>query len=270
MNNKFKNKLYEIVFEADTPAGKLFDIILLITILLSILIVMLESVKSISMRFGESLKIAEWFITGIFTLEYLVRVYIVKKKYKYIFSFYGIIDLLSILPLYLGLFIPGSQRLSVIRSFRLLRVFRILKLSRYVSESKILIAALKASKQKISVFFFFILMMVIILGTIMYLVESEEGGFTSIPQSIYWAIVTLTTVGYGDIAPVTVSGKFIASFVMILGYAIIAVPTGIVTSELTTLKKDKLSTQVCESCLKEGHDIDAVYCKFCGNLINEE
>ncbi len=271
MNDKFKNKLYEIVFEADTPAGKSFDIILLITILLSILIVMLESVKSINMRFRESLKIAEWFITGIFTLEYLIRIYIVKKKYKYILSFYGIIDLLSILPLYLGFFIPGSQRLSVIRSFRLLRIFRVLKLSRYVSESKTLITALKASKQKISVFFFFVLMMVIILGTIMYLIESEEGGFTSIPQSIYWAIVTLTTVGYGDIAPVTVSGKFIASFVMILGYAIIAVPTGIVTSEFTNIKKDKkISTQVCQFCLKEGHDPDATFCKYCGNKIDED
>ena len=271
MNAKFKIRLYEIVFEADTPAGKTFDLTLLIAILLSIIFLMLESVKSINEQYGAYLKIAEWIMTGIFTAEYFIRIYIVNKRYKYIFSFYGIIDLLSILPLYVSFFIPGTHGLAVIRSLRLLRIFRILKLSRYVSESKAIITALLASKQKISVFFFFVITIVIILGTVMYMIEDETSGFTSIPQSIYWAIVTLTTVGYGDIAPSTVTGKFIASIVMILGYAIIAVPTGIVTSEFTNLKKDKkITTQVCPNCLKEGHDENAVYCKFCGSIINEE
>jgi len=271
MNTKFKARLYEIVFEADTRAGKIFDLTLLIAILLSIIFLMLESVKSINETYGTYLKIAEWVMTSIFTVEYFVRIYIVRRRYKYIFSFYGIIDLLSVLPLYVGFFVPGTHSLQVIRSFRLLRIFRILKLSRYVSESRAIITALAASKQKISVFFFFVITLVIILGTVMYMVENEASGFTSIPQSIYWAIVTLTTVGYGDIAPVSILGKFIASFVMILGYAVIAVPTGIVSSEFSNFKKyKKITTQVCPNCLAEGHDTNAVYCKFCGSRINDE
>ena len=270
MNAKLKLKLYELVFEADTPSGKVFDIFLLIAVLLSIIIVMLESIESISNKYVSSLRFAEWAFTIIFTIEYFVRILIVIKKSKYIFSFYGIIDLLAILPTYIGIIIPGtSHSLVVIRSLRLLRIFRIFKLSRYVSESQTLYKALLASKQKIGVFFFFIIMVVIIIGTIMYLIEDKESGFTSIPHSIYWAIVTLTTVGYGDIAPATDLGRFIASIVMILGYTIIAVPTGIIASEISNQKKI-VTTQVCPHCLKEGHDPDATHCKFCGEEINPQ
>ncbi len=270
MKKSLKLKLYEIVFEADTPQGKAFDIILLISILFSILIVMLESVDSYNQKFSSFFNSIEWFFTIIFTIEYILRIIIVNKKSKYIFSFYGIIDLLTILPFFIGLFLPfGAKSLAIIRSFRLLRVFRIFKLPRYVSESQTLIKALIASKQRIGVFFFFVIMIVFILGTVMYLIEDKDAGFTNIPQSIYWAVVTLTTVGYGDIAPVTPLGKFIAGFVMILGYAIIAIPTGIITSEMNKAnKKDGISTQVCPNCLKEGHDTDADFCKFCGAEIN--
>lgn len=270
INSKLKNRLYEIVFEADTRAGKLFDVILLITIALSIILVMLESVNTINSEFKQSLKVGEWIITGIFTFEYILRINIVKKKVKYITSFYGVIDLLSILPTFLTFFIPGSHSLSVIRSLRLLRIFRVLKLSRYVTGSKTILFALKSARHKISVFFFFITMIVIIVGSLMYLIEGGESGFTSIPQSIYWAVVTITTVGYGDVAPITTVGKFLAGIMMILGYAIIAVPTGIVSSEFNNIRSDKICTQVCPECLREGHDSDADFCKYCGAEINPE
>ena len=270
MKKPFKLKLYEIVFEADTPSGKAFDIILLIAVLFSAFVVMAESIESVSEKYRTFLTFSEWWITGIFTLEYFLRIWLVKKKPVYIFSFYGLIDFFSVIPSYIGFFIPGgSSGLAIIRSLRLLRIFRVFKLSRYVSESQILVKAMLSSRHKIGVFFFFVIMIVIILGTIMYIVESKESGFTSIPQSVYWAVVTLTTVGYGDIAPATALGKFIAGAVMILGYAIIAVPTGIVTSEITNQQKTKtITTQVCPNCLKEGHDPDAVFCKFCGEKIN--
>ncbi len=270
MKKSFKLRLYEIVFEADTPAGKAFDIILLIAVLFSAFVVMAESIESVSEKYRQFFKISEWSITVVFTLEYILRIWLVNKKSSYIFSFYGLIDFFSVIPAYLGFFIiGGSSGLTIIRSLRLLRIFRIFKLSRYVSESQALIKALLSSRHKIGIFFFFVIMIVIILGTIMYIVESKESGFTSIPQSIYWAVVTLTTVGYGDIAPATALGKFIASVVMILGYAIIAVPTGIVTSEISKYQKEKkITTQVCPNCLKEGHDIDAEFCKFCGTKIN--
>ena len=263
----FKDNLYEIIFEADTKVGKVFDVILLILILLSIFAVSLESVKDISLRYGKFLYAFEWAITFFFTIEYILRIYIVNKPKKYIFSFFGIIDFLSILPSYISLFIVGAHGLVVIRALRLVRVFRVFKLSRYVSESKVLYTALKASKAKISVFLYSVIMLVIIVGTVMYLVEGEENGFTSIPQGIYWAIVTLTTVGYGDIAPVSTLGKFIASFVMIIGYGIIAVPTGIVSTELALASK-KVTTQVCPECLQEGHDHDSTHCKYCGSQLN--
>ena len=265
-----KEKLYDIIFEADTPKGKLFDIVLLVMILLSILVVMLESVAWINNDYRGLLKAAEWFITAVFTIEYLLRLFIVHRPIKYVVSFYGIIDLLSLLPTYLAFFIAGAQGFMVIRALRLLRVFRILKLTRYVSESKVIISALRSSRVKIGVFMYSVIMIVIIIGTLMYLIEGEEHGFTSIPKSIYWAIVTLTTVGYGDVAPETPLGQFLASFVMIMGYAIIAVPTGIVTSEFTLAGKKKLTTKVCPSCLKEGHDPDAQFCKFCSEVLNPE
>ncbi len=270
MIKDLKEDLYVIVFEADTKAGKAFDVILLILILISIVLVSLESVKSISEQYQAALFYSEWIVTFFFTIEYILRIYIVRNKFSYIFSYYGIIDFLSLLPSYIGLFVSGAQGLMVIRALRLLRIFRIFKLSSYLQDSRIIMNALKASRTKISVFLFAVIMMVIIIGTIMYLVEGEQSGFGSIPESIYWAIVTLTTVGYGDIAPATAFGRFIASFVMILGYGVIAVPTGIVTAEISNnSKKDKVSTQVCDECLYEGHDADANYCKKCGAKIRK-
>ena len=265
--NQFKENLYEVIFEADTRAGKVFDVALLIIILLSVVLVMLESVPGISKIHHDTLVMLEWVITGIFTLEYITRIIIVKKPWKYIFSFYGIIDFLAILPTYLSLVIIGSQSLVVIRMLRLLRVFRILKLTRYTQAGRTLIGAIWASREKISVFIFFVINLVVIIGTVMYLVEGEKSGFTSIPQSIYWSIVTLTTVGYGDISPVTPLGQILASFVMIMGYAIIAVPTGIVTAEMINPSSGK-NTQVCSNCLYDKHDNDAKYCKKCGAKLN--
>lgn len=260
-----KTRLYEIIFESDTKAGKLFDVLLLVVIVLSIILVMLESVPSIENQHRNLLKFLEWSITIIFSLEYCLRIWIVAKPKAYVFSFYGMIDFLSILPSYLGLFFIGTHGLMVIRALRLLRVFRILKLNRYMNEGVVIVRALKQSRYKISVFLFAVLTMVVIIGTMMYLIEGAENGFTSIPRGIYWAIVTLTTVGYGDISPGTALGQFIASFVMIIGYAIIAVPTGIVTAELSKPTKAIPSGQVCENCLSEGHDIDDRFCRFCGS-----
>lgn len=260
-------KLHEVIYEADTKAGKLFDVVLLIIIVLSIAIVMLESVPSLHDNYGDFFEKAEWIFTGLFTLEYIARLVSIQKPLKYVFSFYGIIDLLSIIPTYLGFFISGTNSLMVIRSLRLMRVFRILKLGKFMKESKSLIDSLKASRHKILVFLLSILTIVTILGTIMYLVEGGENGFDSIPRSIYWAIVTMTTVGYGEIVPVTALGQFIASIVMILGYAIIAVPTGIVTNELIKSESKKISTRACTSCSQEGHDSDANHCKYCGETL---
>jgi len=261
-----RKKLYVIIFGTDTPAGRGFDVALLFAILLSVLAVMLESVQSISKEYGQIFKYAEWFFTVIFSLEYITRIYVTDTRRKYIFSFYGLIDLMSLLPTYLSLVFAGTQYLLIIRALRLLRVFRILKLGRFVGEGEQLGRAIKASRHKITVFMGTVLMLVIILGTIMYLVEGRDNGFTSIPLSIYWAIVTLTTVGYGDIAPQTILGQTIASFVMILGYAIIAVPTGIVTVELQKDKK-KQQDKKCKNCNSKGHDSDALYCKFCGEKL---
>lgn len=261
----WQSKLHEVIFEADTLAGKTFDISLLILIILSILIVMLESVPNLAAKCGDIFYYLEWIFTIVFTFEYFARILTIKKPFKYIFSFYGVIDLLSIIPTYLGIFISGTNSLMVIRSLRLMRVFRILKLGKFLKESKVLVDSIKASRHKIFVFLLSILTIVIILGTVMYLIESEASGFTSIPRSIYWAIVTLTTVGYGDIAPSTALGQFIASIVMILGYAIIAVPTGVVTSELMKADRKEVSTKACKECSQDGHDDDAEYCKFCGS-----
>jgi len=263
-----KDRLYEIIFEADTKTGKIFDVSLLIVILLSILLVVLESVPSIERDYHNLLKISEWIITGIFSLEYILRIWIVQKPKAYIFSFYGIIDLLSVLPSYLALVVAGTHGFMVIRALRLLRIFRILKLNRYIKEGAIIVRALRKSRIKISVFLFAVLTMVIIIGTIMYLIEGGEHGFTSIPRGIYWAVVTLTTVGYGDISPTTALGQFFASVVMIIGYAIIAVPTGIVTAELTKQSSKNNSTQVCPHCLADDHVEDALYCNQCGKKLN--
>lgn len=269
--NNWKAKLHEVIYEADTKAGKLFDIILLILIVASIILVMLESVQEFANKYGNFLNIAEWTVTILFTIEYIARIICIKKPKEYIFSFYGIVDLLSTIPKYLAIFLAGSHSLVALRALRLMRVFRILKLARFVGESSNFVKALKASRAKIAVFLFFVLILCIILGTVMYLIESEsESGFTSIPRSVYWAIVTLTTVGYGDIAPVTALGQFIASLIMILGYGIIAVPTGIVSAEYSNQKKQKvhLNTQSCPNCGCEGHRDDAEFCYECGHKLH--
>jgi voltage-gated potassium channel len=265
----WKLRLYEIVFEADTPAGKAFDITLLVLIILSTITVMVETMPEVPGRYAEMLFVAEWFFTIIFTIEFLLRIISVPRKGKYIFSFLGIIDFLSILPTYLAIFISGAQFFLVIRVVRLIRVFRILKLTHFIGAGNTLRTALLASRHKISVFLLTVTMIVILSGTIMYLVEGPASGFTSIPKSIYWAVVTLTTVGYGDIAPKTLLGQMLASVIMILGYGIIAVPTGIVSAEMVQIKsKEKLSTQVCPNCMRDGHDSDALFCKYCGHKLN--
>jgi voltage-gated potassium channel len=267
--NSLKLRLYEIVFESDTRAGKTYDVALLICIIASVLIVALESISTLPVAFDRWLYILEWIFTIAFTIDYIARLWVVNQKTKYIFSFFGIVDLLSILPTYLGLFLVGAQSFMVIRSIRLLRIFRIFKLSRYIGESQNLVKALQASRHKIIVFLVTVVTSVIIAGTMMYMIEGPEHGFTSIPKSIYWAIVTMTTVGYGDLAPQTALGQTLASVIMILGYGIIAVPTGIVSAEMVSQKyKEKITTQVCPHCLKEGHDHDAVFCKFCGGVLN--
>lgn len=266
-----KELLFQIIFEADTLWGKIFDISLLIIIILSVLAVVLESVNFINEDYGELLRILEWLFTILFTMEYLVRIYVVKKKWGYIISFFGIIDLLAILPTYLSLVFTGSQTLVVIRSLRLLRVFRVLKLARYLEAAIHLRAAMLASKMKIFVFLGVVFIVVVIMGTLMYMIEGRDNGFTSIPRSIYWAVVTLTTVGYGDISPQTVLGQIVAMCIMIMGYGIIAVPTGIVSAEIASKKaRGKISTKVCPSCTKEGHDFDATNCKFCGSSLDPD
>lgn len=263
----WKNKLHEIIYEADTPSGKLFDVVLLIFILLSIVLVMLESVDYIGNKYYGILNILEWIITILFTFEYIARIICVKKPKAYIFSFYGIIDFLSTIPKYLSLFFVGTHSLVAIRALRLLRVFRILKLTRYIGESTNFGRALKRSRVKVAVFLSFVLVLCIILGTLMYLIEGDkDSGFSSIPRSVYWAIVTLTTVGYGDIAPVSALGQSIASLIMILGYGIIAIPTGIVTSEMTKSERNNIpkNTQSCTNCMESYHTDDAQFCHKCG------
>ena len=269
----WKEKLHEIIYEADTPAGKLFDVVLLIFIILSIILVMLESVDFIGTTYFELLDLLEWIITILFSLEYIARIVCVKNPKAYIFSFYGIVDFLSTIPKYLSLFVVGTNSLVAIRALRLLRVFRILKLTRYIGESTNFGRALKRSRIKIAVFLSFVLVLCIILGTVMYLIEGgRDSGFSSIPRSVYWAIVTLTTVGYGDIAPVSSFGQLIASLIMILGYGIIAIPTGIVTSEMTRSERKSIpkNTHSCIHCMASYHADDAKFCHKCGQELNHE
>ena len=268
--SKLKEQLFEIIFEADTKEGKAFDVVLLIAIVLSIVLVMLSSVREIEISHHTFLITSEWILTIFFTIEYILRLLVSPKPAKYAKSFYGIIDLISIIPTYLALFVTGGHAFMILRSLRLLRMFRIFKLSRYITGATVITRALKTSIPKISVFLFGVIMVVMIFGSFMYIIEGEEHGFTSIPRSIYWAIVTLTTVGYGDISPQTDFGQFISSLVMIIGYAIIAVPTGIITSEVHIAnKRNKYSTQVCPNCMSEDNDADAIYCKKCGTKLNE-
>ena len=260
----WRSKTHEIIFEADTPVGKAFDIALIVSIVASVVAVMLDSVGVIHRSHGGFLYAVEWFFTILFTVEYVLRLVCVGRPARYATSFFGVVDLLAIVPTYLSLIVPGSQYLLVIRILRVLRIFRVLKIVQYLSEAELLLHAMRASRRKITVFLFVILTLVIIFGSLMYIIEGEQNGFTSIPRSIYWAVVTLTTVGYGDISPKTGFGQAVAAIVMILGYSIIAVPTGIVTAELARGSADTVSTQACPQCSAEGHAVDAVYCKSCG------
>ncbi len=266
----WKSKLHEVIYEADTPAGKIFDISLLIVIIISVALVMMESVTWMIEKYAYEFYIAEWIITAIFSIEYILRIIAINKPKRYIFSFYGIVDLLSTLPSYIGFIFGGANLLFAIRALRLLRVFRVLKVTRYIGESRKLIDALRNSRAKIFVFLFAVLIICIIAGTLMHLVEGKGGGFDNIPLSIYWCIVTLTTVGFGDIAPVTPLGRLIASLIMITGYGIIAVPTGIVSAEYSkATEKPIQNTQVCPNCNASRHQDGAKYCHKCGFPLNE-
>ena len=260
--------LHEIIFESDTPAGKAFDVALLCTILLSVLAVMLESVAPIRVRYGAAIRLSEWAFTVLFTVEYVLRLVAVRRPFLYARSFYGLVDLLALLPSYVSLLVPGTQSLLVIRVLRLLRVFRVLKLVSFLGEAEVLLTALRASRPKITVFLGAVLSTVVIMGSVMYMVEGEANGFDSIPRGMYWAIVTMTTVGFGDITPKTVPGQFIASLLMIMGYGVLAVPTGIVSVELAAAsRRGGLNPEACPGCGAEGHDVDAVFCKLCGTRL---
>jgi len=261
-----KKELYDIIFKTESRNGRLFDILLMVVIILSIIVVMLDSVADIHNEYGYPLYVAEWIFTILFSIEYILRIYTARRKFRYIFSFYGIIDLLAILPTFISLILAGYQYLIIIRVLRLLRIFRILKLYRFIGASSHLVESLKASRHKIAVFLSAVMAIVVVMGAAMYLIEGPESGFRSIPESIYWAIITLTTVGYGDITPLTPLGKALASIIMITGYSIIAVPTGIITAELGRKKKspEKSPTGCCTECGCGDHDNDAAYCKVCG------
>jgi voltage-gated potassium channel len=260
-------RLHEVIFEADTPEGRMFDLLLFVAILASVIVVLLESVASVRARAGPTLRGLEWGFTVLFTIEYILRLVSVERPLRYARSAFGLIDLIAILPSYVSLLFPGAQSLLVVRLLRLLRVFRVLKLAEYLRESRTLAQALRASWRKIAVFLLTVVTIVVVVGTLMYVIEGPRHGFTNIPISIYWAVVTLTTVGYGDLAPATTMGRALAVVLMLTGYGIIAVPTGIVTAELTRVAARPISTQACRMCGAEGHEADAMYCRRCGNRL---
>ncbi len=261
----WKQKIYDIIFKSDTFYGKLFDEALLVVILAGVVVVMLESIGSIRTEYHVLLKQLEWSITILFLIEYILRIISSPKPLRYIFSFFGIIDLLAIIPSFIAVWVPGAQSLLIVRALRILRVYRILKLTRYIREGQVLLLALRRSFRRIFIFMIFILILVTLLGSIMYVVEGSENGFHSIPLGIYWAVITFTTVGYGDIVPITDLGKFIATFIMLLGYSIIAIPTGIVTAEMSRSIRENPSDKVCKSCGEREHSSDSKYCRSCGN-----
>ena len=264
-----RDKIKVIIFGTDTRGGKLFDVVLIVTIILSILMVLMDSVAEYNQKYGEIFHVAELIITLLFTIEYLLRIYCIRRASSYIFSFYGIIDFLALIPTYISLIFPGAEVLSVIRVLRVLRVFRVLKLVQFMGEADLLVQALVASRRKIFVFLFSVLNIVLILGSVMYFIEGEAAGFTSIPRSMYWAIVTLTTVGYGDISPMTNLGQSIAALIMIIGYSIIAIPTGIVTSEINFISKetDKIKCIVCED---KNQQNGTKFCSNCGSKLTNQ
>jgi voltage-gated potassium channel len=260
---RWRARLHEVIFESDTAAGRAFDLALFVAIVLSVVAVILESVAGIRQEYGHLLRVVEWSFTLAFSVEYVLRLMAVDRPWRYARSFFGVVDLLAIVPTYLALVVPDTQSLMVIRAVRLLRVFRVLKLVHFLSEAQVLMTALRASRRKITVFLGGIVSIVLVVGALMFLIEGEEHGFTSIPQSMYWAIVTMTTVGYGDIAPRTPLGQLLAAFLMIAGYGIIAIPTGIMSVELANVRRP-ISRQACPACSAEGHDVDAAHCKYCG------
>lgn len=267
-NDLIRERLYTIIFEHDTRAGRLFDVALIVAIMTSVVLVMIDSVEVFRGRYGGMLRAAEWFFTILFTIEYILRLWSARSTRGYTLSFYGIVDLVAVLPTYLAVFFPAGRFFTIVRILRVLRVFRILKLVPYITEGAVLGRALRASRYKITVFLFAVLSSVVVVGSLMYLIEGPESGFTSIPQSVYWAIVTITTVGYGDIAPATALGKMLAGALMIVGYGIIAVPTGIMTLEIDRAAREQRSkTPVCPSCGLADHDADAAFCKQCGSAL---
>ena len=261
---QLREELYRIIFGTDTPAGQRFDMFLIYAILISVLAVIMNTVESFSSRFATGFFAIEWLFTGLFTIEYALRIFCSPNRRRYLFSFYGIIDLVSIIPSYLALFVTGAHFLMIIRLVRVLRIFRVLKLVRYMSEADVLARSLYQARRKIAVFFFTVVVLSTLFGCLMYVVEGPDNGFSSIPVSIYWTIVTITTVGYGDIAPHTVMGQFIATLAMLTGYSIIAIPTGIITAELANEIQREKSLYPCPNCVKAGHDRDASHCKWCG------
>lgn len=267
-----KEKLHEIIFETDTRIGKLFDLVLFVFILISLITIILESIPSVGIRYKTIFHLVEWFFTVVFTIEYILRLYSVKRPLRYAFSFYGIIDLISFLPTYFSIFMSGTQYLMAIRAFRLIRIFRVFKLGNMLWQGQVLMASIRSSLPKITVFLIFILILVVILAAVMHVIEGANNpGFSSIPRAMYWTIVTLTTVGYGDITPQTDFGRFLAAFIMLMGYAILAVPTGIVTTEIIKKSREKpelIGDQHCRNCATDGHDADAIYCKYCGEKLN--
>lgn len=270
MQHSLKERLYIIIFGTGTPAGKWFDIALIFTILASVFAVLLDSIGYYHQRFGDRLLQIEWFFTLLFTIEYLVRLYCSPNPRAYASSFYGVVDFLAIVPTYLALLIPSANLLLVIRLMRVLRIFRVLKLFKYIGEANVLIRSLRMARRKILVFIFCVMVLVTLFGSLMYVIEGPEYGFTSIPLSIYWAIVTITTVGYGDIAPHTALGQIIAAIAMLTGYAILAIPTGILSAELITeIQREKRGT-ICINCDRGGHDVDAHFCKYCGTAFTEQ
>lgn len=264
----WRERLHEVIFEADTVTGKTFDVALLVTIVLSVVAVILESVQPIRARHGPLLRAAEWVFTILFTIEYVMRLVCVRRPWGYATSFFGIVDLLAVVPTYLSVVFTGAQSFLVIRALRLLRIFRVFKIARYVGELTALTRAIRATRAKITVFLFVVLTIVLIMGAAMYVIEGEGRGFTSIPRGMYWAIVTVTTVGYGDLAPQTKLGQAVAAAAMVLGYSLIIIPTGIFSLELVqAARRERVTTQVCPGCSCEGHDMDALHCKYCGTRL---
>ncbi|WP_110657108.1 ion transporter [Salinicola halimionae] len=270
-DSSLRKRLFQIIFESDTPQAKAFDIVLITLILLSVTTVFLDSVPHLHERFGEIFYLVEWGFTLIFTLELALRLYCLDRPLRYLRSFYGVLDLLAILPTWLALFLPGAQSLLVVRVLRVLRVFRVLRLMEFVGEGRLLVEALQRSQRKILLFLTTVLLIITIFGALIYMIEPPEAGFTSMPRAMYWAVVTLTTVGYGDIAPITPLGQFISAFMMVLGYSIIAVPTGVFSAEvIRSIQRERYSEEACPGCGHEGHERDAKYCRFCGTWLDEE